>query len=239
MIAAIHENEIQKSELKVQAVLSTIRDNFLNPFDQTLNPETLLNIVSGKPLSKASAECLLTAYSRGEKLAAQFRERLVERTDGWEGDRFFNAISRQPWLSFKNDSKKSKVQAKSGKVGDVAVQRNILGLLAAKSCEIQQPIYFKETLKYPLAPVPLALASADGTMRKTVKSKLMQIMDLPICTEIPVSSVYLVDFIAQIRSLVRVPTTFRELTMKILDMIPTQCQCIYISRLWSVWCKEY
>jgi hypothetical protein len=80
-----------------------------------------------------------------------------------------------------------------------------------------------------LASVPLALASADGTMRKTQKSKLMEIMELPTVDTIPSNSTYIVDVIAQIRSLVGVPETFRELARKLLSLVPKQHHHVYFA----------
>jgi hypothetical protein len=60
----------------------------------------------------------------------------------------------------------------NGKVVEVAVQRDILGFLLAKSQELKAHIDLNEALKFPLSPIPLAIAHADGERRKTNKSAL-------------------------------------------------------------------
>ena len=77
---------------------------------------------------------------------------------------FFDPITRARWrkarLTRKNESK------------DIKVQRDILGLLAAKSQQQRASVNINEALCYPLAPVPLSLATCDGARRKTAKSQL-------------------------------------------------------------------
>ena len=63
----------------------------------------------------------------------------------------------------------------SGKVvsRELTGQRDILGLLAAKSTEKYSAVDIDKSLQYPLAPVPLSLAAGDGIRRKRRKNKLM------------------------------------------------------------------
>ena len=91
-------------------------------------------------------------------------------------------------------------------------------------------------LCYPLAPVPLSLATCDGTRRKTAKSKLfsaaltsLEVEGIEIeCTKRG-KACYILDLAAIIRSIVRTPDTFRELAIMILREIPTQYSNIYIA----------
>ena len=62
-------------------------------------------------------------------------------------------------------------------------------------------INLHKTLEYPLAPVPLALATVDGTHRKAPKSKIMEIilnsLDYDDTTNnVPSNAVYVIDLIA-------------------------------------------
>ena len=51
----------------------------------------------------------------------------------------------------------------------VVEQKNILGLLAAKSDQSNSAVDIKYALSFPLSSVSLFLASANGAMRKTKK----------------------------------------------------------------------
>ena len=113
------------------------------------------------------------------------------------------------------------------------VQRDILGLLLAKSQELNSPIDMEEALKYPLSPVPLALAHADGQRRKTNKSALY---DHALSSSQPETStisedgskVYILDLAAQLRGMTKVPDTFEDLAGKLLNDIPVEYEIVYI-----------
>ena len=96
-------------------------------------------------------------------LHAEFNLRLTNVSD--ESQRkilFFDCIKRVQWKDFSCKEKKSKVTSSTGKTIEVAVQRDILGFLVAKSQEMNLPINIDEALKYPLCPVPLSIAHGDG-----------------------------------------------------------------------------
>eukprot|EP00795_Rhopilema_esculentum_P007270 gene7270-12957_t len=117
------------------------------------------------------AYCVLTVEERGTKM----RDDFCFRMDPVEKERqlFFDPIKRAPWKSITDQSLKSKVRLKSEeKERDVTVQRDILGLLATKSQEAQTSVDINKALQYSLSPIPLCLATSDGTRRKTAKSTL-------------------------------------------------------------------
>ena len=60
----------------------------------------------------------------------------------------------------------------SGKTIEIQAQRDVLGFLLVKSQEFGSGVDIDEALKYPLCPVPLSIAHADGQKRKTNKSDL-------------------------------------------------------------------
>ena len=77
-------------------------------------------------------------------------------------------------------------------------------------------INFDAALKYPLFPVPLSIANADGRKRKTNKAKLNEIIckysgtrkNVALGTE---KNGFVLDMIAQIRTMSEVPETFESL----------------------------
>lgn len=128
-----------------------------------------------------------------------------------------------------------KVTSKA-KSKEIMVQRDILGLLAAKSQQQKATVNIDADLCYPLAPVPLSLATCDGTRRKTAKSKLfnaaftsLEVESIEIEPTERRGACYILDLAAIIRSIVRTPDTFRELALKIVRGIPSQYSVIYIA----------
>ena len=70
-------------------------------------------------------------------------------------------------------------------------------------------IDFEKALKYPLGDIPLSLANADGTMRKTNKRKHAK-----------QKTAFIVDGMALLRTMSNLPDTFERLSQKFLSYIP-------------------
>ena len=91
-------------------------------------------------------------------------------------------IKRQPWKSFADSDVKAKI-SKKGVTHEVTAQRDILGVLAAQSQQNDEAVDIDGALCFSLAPVPLGLATCDGTRRKTTKSALydaaLQSLEVP------------------------------------------------------------
>ena len=94
----------------------------------------------------------------------------------------FDPIKKSKWIGFSSNSVKAKIKI-NGKVQDITAQRDVLGMLVAKSQEGDSPVDLDEALSYPLAAISLPLASSDGAKRKTNKSKLYDVID-PVCPEV-------------------------------------------------------
>lgn len=220
---------MRKSEERVMKIVDCLRKVFINPFDNGLDKLKLFNLASGKPLPDEICNELLSAELRGRELLGKFNERL--NREGESTLKFFDPVKRVPWRGFSGVARSTKVSAK-GKSKEVTVQRDILGLLMAISHKENSPIDFDKALSFSLAPVPLSLATADGTRRKTSKSTLLNAALTSIVSEndtVENARCYAIDLIATIRSTVKVPNTFRELAMKLLREIPQKYKIVYIA----------
>ena len=95
--------------------------------------------------------------------------------------------------------------SKNGKQQEIQVQSNILAKLVHLSSFTKSAINLEKAMCFPLAPVSLPLSHYDGTIRKTVKSKIFDATmhdltvikpeDLPSTEEL---SVYFLDLGAEI-----------------------------------------
>ena len=110
-----------------------------------------------------------------------------------------------------------------------------MGILVAYSNKHETGVDLERALCFPLAPISIPLSTADGVIRKTVKSKLYEaaMSDLKILThdELPPAAkmrTYLLDLAAAIRSLVGTPSTRRELASRIMSTVPYQYTTIII-----------
>ena len=122
----------------------------------------------------------------------------------------FDPIKGAPWKGFADAEKKVKVKAKS-KTKDVEVQRDILGHLVAMPTTKRAAVDIDKAPEYPLASVPLSLATSDGSRRKTCKSTLLDAALNSLVADVDITdgaSCYVMDLVATIRSTVRVPNAF-------------------------------
>ena len=163
------EVEIKKSEERVQKITYVLENQFINPFSTDLEQDKLYNLASGKPVRDDIADSLLTLEERGSTMMDDFGKRISSDKDGKM--LFFDPITRARWKGFVDTGRKAKLTRKN-ESKDIKVQRDILGLLAAKSQQQRASVNIHEALCYPLAPVPLSLATCDGARRKTANSKL-------------------------------------------------------------------
>ena len=89
-------------------------------------------------------------------------------------------------------------------------------------------------LKYPLSPVPLSIAHADGQKRKINKSELYKhALDpslSPVTRESSCGShIYILDLAAALRSTVNIPMAFEDLAVQILNSIPILFSTVYVA----------
>ena len=81
----------------------------------------------------------------------------------------------------------------------------------------------KTVLSYPLGPYPLSLATVDGNPTKTVKANLMHMLEeiSPDCLThtLPQDNAIMVDVMALLQSLTKIPRTFGELAAQVLSQL--------------------
>ena len=99
----------------------------------------------------------------------EFKERISKNASN---KYILNPIKREKLKSFEDTVKRTIKLKIDGKIKDIVEQKNILGLLAAKSDQSKLAVDITNALSFPLASVSLPLVSTDGAMRKTKKSNL-------------------------------------------------------------------
>eukprot|EP00794_Sanderia_malayensis_P020703 gene20703-biopygen17090 len=86
-------------------------------------------------------------------------------------------------------------------------------------------------LPYPIAQVPLALATCDGCDERP-QSKLFEAAMSSLVNEDSYpndAKVYVIDYAAYVCSVLKVPNTFKKLTIMLLKGIPSQFQVVYVA----------
>ena len=220
-------NEIDRHEKCVVNVKKIIEEQFVNPFACDLDKTKLYNLSSGKSVEEDIKNCLLSVFDRGAKRMNSFRTILL----GDEAEKnIFTPITKESWKGFDENNVKLKLKVE-GKIKEIACQKDVLGLLVAKSDQTKSSINIEKALTGPLAMVSLPLACGDGGMRKTNKSKMYDFLHEMMGELGTISSgdSYIIDLAATLRASVNLPKTFEELAMKVLGDIPKVYDTIYFA----------
>ena len=225
MYTPLRPSQILKSEKLVSNIVKVLKEEYLNPFDESLDKMKLWNLSSGIPVSSTLAESIIGAKKLGEEAYESFCK---FRIDSKEID-FHAPISRLNLKLFKHTGNKVTIKS-STKSKCIEANRNVLGTLLAISCRNERAIDFETALKFPLCSVPLSLANPDGSRRSTMKSKLQAILlqfcktpvvhpreILPAKREV---STFIIDMMASIRTLTALPDTYEEFTWKFIKSLP-------------------
>jgi len=203
-----------RDEKDVLSIMSTI-ENMVNPFDNDF--EKLVHIVSGLEASNDVEEAAKTMWEAGEK---EFTSYVLENIFSETPD-IYKTMKKTNLKTFNNQSKK--VISKTSKNELVAVKstKDLFAkmVLLAQSRDVNM----EEVLKYSLCPYPSPLATYDGSMVKTQKSKLLQILEttsgIDSVDDIPYESCVVIDAMALLQTIKDVPNTFEELSLNILESI--------------------
>ena len=157
--------------------------------------KSLVNLASGVIASEEIQRDLLQAYALGEVAANNFiRDRLETSKEP-----FYNPISREKLRTFSSNTQTKVKVSKQDIVlkADRAIFVRLLVVAQTRSVDLGK------LFTYSLGPIPWSLANADGTLAKTVKSKLLGLIEpgtLPVET-VPAKSVWILDGMALLQGL--------------------------------------
>jgi len=209
----------RKADLKrIQRDVQSVRNafgNFLNPI--TCSDEAdchLYCLSSGQPAADDVADSLMTYVAQGEAAMQTFiQERLVTKSV-----KFHDTMKKMRLKTFASMAVHKELTSSKQKSVKVRAERNLLGqlLLLCQSHDIS----FDKLFKYPLAPVPWSLATADGSMCKTDKAQLLHAMSTEGFESQPDSCVYIVDGNALLYTIVNLPTTVGDFARVIFNYLP-------------------
>ena len=102
-------------------------------------------------------------------------------------------------------------------------------MLLVKSQHADSQISLDELMSYSLTPVPPSLGTADGFFNKTNKATLLHAIldDVPEHIAYPDDALFIQDGNAHFHSLIDIPPTFGELSLRILNSMVSKKQFIF------------
>ena len=201
----------RRDEEDVQKVMEVISQR-RNPFETADN---LVSLSSDSITSSALKEDLLKAEEKGKSALVSFvQDRLTNSAVG-----FFETLPRLKLGKFR-EVKKTVNQG--GKSFVLQANRNLFARLLVIGQSRQ--IDLRDLLTHELGPVPWSLATYNGSLAKTNKSVLAKLLEdgVEILPNLTNASAVIVDAMAQLKILPRIPDCFIDLADLILSAVIKQ-----------------
>lgn len=129
----------------------------------------LFNINTGKATSHEICESLLKIPENGQKRHQDFLDSCMA-----DAHRFEEKITKAKLKTFSDDSARNR-KAEDKRIAELKGTRDLMGRLVilATKRNLDLPFIFE----FPLIPAPLSMCSTDGTMAKTEKSALFNLLE--------------------------------------------------------------
>ncbi len=208
-------SQMKRSEKDVQSVKIAF-NNFMNPFECEIQ-QSLFCLSSGVSAPSDIQDDLLKVNEDGTSRFKDFiHTRLVEKSVP-----FHAPLKKRKLKTFAAMQVKKKVMSSQNKVIEIRAERNLYGQLPMYAEE--HNISMEKALKFPLGPLPWALATSDGFPTKTDKSTLLhKLEDKSAVTVVGPApeAIHIVDGNAVIHSMTSLPDNFAQLAAKVFFMLP-------------------
>ena len=187
--SVLQSTRIVIDETDVKSLVAMHQSHWLDPFSNV--NQDLVCLSTGKVAPPKIQQDLLAAKAVGEKTYEIFR---VERLESQPPQtKFHDTIPKEKLQTFTDLNKKVQVKSKTSKEIILNADRNLFAqmILTAENRKLQM----REVLSHPLGPLPWALSTADGSLRKTNKAALAKELQkcVPFADVIPQPSVCMID----------------------------------------------
>ena len=199
-------------EKAVKSAINVIK-SMVNPFEN--NHENLVHISSGAVASPAIEDDMNKMLEKGKAASASFLETHIIG----EEPNIYSTIKKTNLRTFSSLGKKV---TNKGSKGQLVAMKNTRALFAkmlliAKSRNLQ----FPDVFKYSLRPFPCSLATSEGDLVKTIKSKLIHVIEEEVQTSLVSDpphedNAYILDGMAMLQTLTPLPDKFGELAIQLL-----------------------
>ena len=172
VVAELRPTRIHRDVADLNRVMKQIEDS-CNPFELEETEQAnkkLFNINTGKAVDHEICQSLLNIPDDGRKRHQEFLNSCLA-----DAARFEATITKTKLKTFSDDSVRNH-KSEDKHVTELKGTRDLMGrlLILATRRDLDLPY----VLEFPLVPVPLSLYTTDGTMAKTNKSALFNLLEL-------------------------------------------------------------
>ena len=232
---ALEKSSIQRSLDALKKVEETLQ-SWVNPFAES---DGLFSLSSGV-LAPAEVEHDLNhAHEKGrEAMVTFFRNRLLSSKIN-----FYDTLHAMSLKTFSCLCMSTPV-ATGERQAFVRADRNLFAWLTVVAQT--RDLNMRQVLSYELGPVPLSIASPDGGLAKTARSKLLPLLErsIPAVEDIPLTATLLVDGMATPQTTIVGGGTFADMARPVfaqitsgllpggrVDFVVDQCRPVSIKNL--------
>ncbi|CAB3997096.1 Hypothetical predicted protein [Paramuricea clavata] len=200
-------------EQEVASFVETIT-NMSNPFEVEDN---MINIASGKVATADVSRDMNCAKDIGEQKCKNFisEQLLSEKPD------LFATIKATKLSTFSTMDKKAKVKTSKGQI--VELKNDLKFITRLLAVGKARDVDMKEVPTYSLRKFPSPLSTVDGQLVKTSKAKLLHILEGRVehsaIDQLPPNNALILDGMALIQTIKRIPETFGALVKVIMNRI--------------------
>ena len=209
----LQQSRITRDEGDVKSLLSTF-EIWISPYQS--EQQDLVCLSTGKVATPEIEHDLLKAKEIGEQAYRTFSEQRLESEP--TKVKFHEKMTKLQLKTFSDLNKKMKVSRGTAKEVILKADRALFAqmIIIAETRQLKM----KEVLSHPLGPLPWALASADGSLKKTSKSSLAKELqkDVPAAEIIPQPSACIIDGMALVQRLKGDQKTFSEVADSLISM---------------------
>jgi len=177
---------IKKDELAVSSIVDPIQ-GCVNPFSES---QELISISTAKKAPREIATDLKTAHGVGERCYAKFKEERMEKTP--QTRKFHDPLKTNKLKTFSDMNKKKQVQTNDRSI-ILKADRSLFGRI--RDIAQERSLQMDTILSHPLGPLPWALSTPDGLLRKTNEVSLASLLqkNVQFSEEVPVNSAAVID----------------------------------------------
>ena len=204
----IQRPRIHKDEDAVSTFIGFIKD-WVNPF---VEKQDLINSSTEKTAPRYIASDLLKAYEIDEQAYTAFKgERLASDPPA---KKFHDPMKTNRLKTFSNMCKKKEVKS-SGRVTILKAGGSLFGRIIVMAQ--RRNLQMDDILSHHLGPLPLALATGDGLLRKNSKSSLAEDLqkNVKVAEQFPGNSASVIDGMNLVQ---RVIVSFGDVTSTVLSV---------------------
>ncbi|GFV00209.1 hypothetical protein TNCV_3322601 [Trichonephila clavipes] len=185
----------------------------INPFDESLDKDSLYNIATAKPVPENVVNFLLNIEKNGEDLQKQFITECAE-----DQDRFDKPIKKIKCLILLVLQRRKIILG--NKVIELRMQRDLFGRLLGIS--MTNKVEIEKVLEFPLTPISTSMCHADGSICKTDKAQFIKVFKKKV-SKVNRQSLFfdisILDGFFMLLLMKEVPQTFDGISKKFPKMI--------------------